>query len=74
MEREHEVAGSALASLRRLTGGYAAPADACATYRAMIDALAALEADTHRHVHKENSILFPRALAIETERIARHSA
>lgn len=69
MEREHEEAGSALESLRRLTVGYAVPAGACATYRAMLDALADLESDTHRHVHKENSILFPRALALEMEPI-----
>jgi regulator of cell morphogenesis and NO signaling len=25
--------------------------------------LAAFEADLHRHVHKENNVLFPRALA-----------
>lgn len=27
-----------------------------------------LETDTHRHVHKENNILFPRAIALEAAR------
>lgn len=70
MEQEHESAGAALETLRRLTNGYAVPEGACPTYRAMLDALARLETDTHRHVHKENSILFPRAEAREAERSA----
>jgi regulator of cell morphogenesis and NO signaling len=61
MEHEHDSAGVALARLRALTGGYAAPADACHTYRALLDGLAELEADLHLHIHKENNILFPRA-------------
>lgn len=67
MEREHEDAGDALDAMRRLTSGYRVPEGACATYRAMLDALAQLEADTHTHVHKENHILFPRAVALEGE-------
>jgi regulator of cell morphogenesis and NO signaling len=61
MEAEHDDAGRALAEMRRLTGGYALPADGCGTYRAAMAGLAELEADMHEHVHKENSILFPRA-------------
>ena len=74
MEKEHEEAGEALATLRRLTAGYSVPQGACATYRAMLDALAELEANTHQHVHKENSILFPRAEAKEATLIARQTA
>ena len=59
MRHEHDRAGELLAELRRLTGGWALPADACASYRALYTALAELEADTHLHVHKENNILFP---------------
>jgi regulator of cell morphogenesis and NO signaling len=61
MEAEHDDAGRALAEMRRLTGGYAVPADGCNTYRAAMAGLAELEADMHTHVHKENNILFPRA-------------
>lgn len=67
MEMEHDSAGQALERLRALTAGYVAPADACNTYRAMLAALEELEADLHRHIHKENSILFPRAAAREAE-------
>jgi regulator of cell morphogenesis and NO signaling len=65
MVHEHNDAGVALARMRHLTGGYAPPPEACNTYRAMYDALAELERDMHRHVHKENSILFPMAAAAE---------
>ncbi|MCG3181792.1 MAG: Iron-sulfur cluster repair protein YtfE [Phycisphaerae bacterium] len=67
MEHEHDNAGAALARLRELTGGFVTPPDGCNTYRVMNDGLAALEADFHRHIHKENNILFPRAIAIEHE-------
>ena len=62
LESEHDRAGADLETLRKLTDDYVPPANACNTYRAMLDGLAELEADMHRHVHKENSILFPRAL------------
>ena len=66
MEAEHDSAGAALAKLRLLNDDYRAPADACNTYRAMLDGLARLEADMHTHVHLENNILFPRAAARES--------
>jgi len=67
MEAEHGDAGRALSEMRRLTGGYAVPADGCNTYRAAMAGLAELEADTHAHVHKENNILFPRAARLVAE-------
>ena len=39
------------------------------TYRAMFAGLRQLERDMHRHVHKENSILFPRAIKLEQTRV-----
>jgi regulator of cell morphogenesis and NO signaling len=65
MMREHDDAGDALKRMRELTDDYTAPADACNTYRALFDSLRELEFDMHRHVHKENSILFPRAVEAE---------
>ena len=69
MEQEHANAGDALSTLRELTSGFAPPADACNTYRVMLDCLAKLEADLHKHIHKENNILFPKALAAETHTV-----
>jgi len=62
MEREHDGAGDALAQFRELTEDFTPPAWACNTFRALYDSLAQLEQDMHQHVHKENNILFPRAL------------
>jgi regulator of cell morphogenesis and NO signaling len=63
MEAEHESAGAAIARLRELTNGFTPTDQDCNTHRALLGGLADLEADLHRHVHKENNILFPRALA-----------
>jgi regulator of cell morphogenesis and NO signaling len=65
MESEHESAGGALARIRELTHDYTPPADACTTYRLTLKELQQFEADLHVHVHKENYILHPRALAME---------
>jgi regulator of cell morphogenesis and NO signaling len=68
MELEHDRAGSALDSLRELTDNYVPPEWACGTYRALLDALARLEQDMHQHIHKENNVLFPRAIEMEAQR------
>jgi regulator of cell morphogenesis and NO signaling len=65
MEVEHDIAGSALETLNELTEGYTPPEWACNTYRAMLDGLAHLESDMHQHIHKENNVLFPRAIEME---------
>ena len=62
MEDEHDSAGRALSKLRTLTHDYELPDEACNTYRVWLDGLRELEADMHRHIHKENSILFPKAI------------
>ena len=66
MIHEHDDAGQALGRLHELTGGYQPPADACNTYRALFAGLADLEEDLHRHIHLENSVLFPAAQKIAT--------
>lgn len=67
MELEHETAGELLAELRTLGRDYAAPEGACMTYRALLEGLTDLEGDLHRHIHLENNVLFPRAVALEPE-------
>lgn len=64
MLHEHDDAGAALSSLRELTHGFTPPPEACNTYRALFAGLAELEEDLHRHIHLENSVLFPEALAM----------
>jgi regulator of cell morphogenesis and NO signaling len=65
MEAEHEAVGGALATLRKLTAGFEAPADACNTFRGLYHGLADLERELHEHIHIENNILFPGALRLE---------
>lgn len=67
MEREHGSAGGALEELRTLTQDYQLPPYACNTVKAVYDGLQALEADLHVHIHLENNILFPRAIAMEKQ-------
>ncbi|MCA9291143.1 MAG: hemerythrin domain-containing protein, partial [Phycisphaerales bacterium] len=71
MEAEHEHAGEALATIRTATDDFQPPEWACNTYRAMLDGLAQLERDMHAHVHKENNVLFPKALDRERQLQAR---
>lgn len=65
MESEHESAGATLREMRAATKDYEAPFHACITYRSMLDGLRELEQDLHLHIHLENNILFPRAMAME---------
>jgi len=64
MTLEHDRAGQLLADLRAATNGYAVPDDACASFQALYGRLEALELDTHLHIHKENHVLFPAAIAL----------
>ena len=63
LESEHDNARAALARFKELTDNYTPPEWACNTFRALYDGLAQLEKHTHQHVHQENNVLFPRALA-----------
>jgi quercetin dioxygenase-like cupin family protein len=66
---EHDRAGELLQALRTQTRGYLTPPDGCASYRALYDGLAELEADLHLHVHKENNRLFPEAIELEARSV-----
>lgn len=71
MEDEHDRAGAALEQIRKLTNDYALPEGACGSYQVMLSGLAELEVDMHQHVHKENNILFPRAMKLAEAQAAR---
>ena len=62
-ERDHRHIGEALTVLRELTDDYDVDQAICRTHRRWLDALRALELDLHRHIHEENSVLFPRVRA-----------
>ncbi len=61
LHREHEEVGDAIHTIRRLSQGYALPADACNTFTLAYRKLQEFEDDLHKHVHLENNILFPKA-------------
>lgn len=65
MELEHERAGEIMAEIRRLSHDFTPPDHACTTYRVSYFKLEEFEADLHKHIHLENNILFPKALAAE---------
>ena len=65
MEHEHDSAGAALRTLRASSNGYQAPADGCVSYQTLYKTLAEFGADLHQHIHLENNILFPQAIAME---------
>ena len=65
MELEHERAGEILAEIRRVSHHFTPPEHACTTYRVAYFKLEEFEADLHKHIHLENNILFPCAIALE---------
>jgi len=69
MTHEHEEVGQALERLRELSHGFQVPSDACNTYRALFAGLHDLERDLHRHIHLENTVLFPAAQELVKKRI-----
>jgi regulator of cell morphogenesis and NO signaling len=70
MMMEHDSAGELLRSMRQATNGYTRPEDACMSFRMLYSALQEFEADLHQHIHLENNILFPRAIALESRQPA----
>lgn len=67
MEADHESAGKHMEEIRRLSANFTLPQDACASYSLLYRMLAEFEGDLHTHVHLENNILFPKAVALEKE-------
>ena len=67
METDHESAGEILAELSTVTNGYTAPEGACNSFQFLYQKLKELDEDLHQHIHLENNILFPKALAMEKE-------
>jgi regulator of cell morphogenesis and NO signaling len=65
MEHEHDAAGEALRAMREATRGYEPPPDSCVSFQTLYRALQEFEADLHQHIHLENNVLFPRAIAMQ---------
>jgi regulator of cell morphogenesis and NO signaling len=65
MMAEHDRVGELLATLRTVTSDYTLPEDACFSYRELYRRLGEFEERTHEHIHIENNLYFPRAVALE---------
>ena len=65
MEAEHEMAGKIMDEIRQLSNHYTIPDAACTTFAVSLKELKLFEEDLHRHVHLENYVLFPKAIAFQ---------
>jgi regulator of cell morphogenesis and NO signaling len=67
LELEHKDTADALFKLRELTDKYTAPEQACSSWVALLAGLAHLDQDLRTHIHKESTILFPKAIEAERQ-------
>jgi regulator of cell morphogenesis and NO signaling len=67
MESEHQSTATALNRMRILTSNYTAPETACLSHKVTFAKLREVDNDLTQHIHLENDILFPRAIAMEKE-------
>jgi regulator of cell morphogenesis and NO signaling len=67
LESEHTHITAMMKELRKLTGQYQFPEEACTNYQVIFHKLKEFDNDLVQHKHLENNILFPKALQIEKE-------
>lgn len=65
LKEEHNAAGNHFKKMASLSNNYTPPADCCTTYKVAFSMLEEFEKDLHKHIHMENNILFPKAVALE---------
>lgn len=64
LSAEHDVTGDTLCDMRELTSDYVLPLDACKSFEELYEHLQAVEEDLHKHIHLENTVLFPRLVVL----------
>lgn len=74
MMNEHSAEGDRFRLIEELSNGYTAPEDACNTFRVAFALLKEFEQDLHLHIHLENNILFPKAIAMEKQLFEKQNA
>lgn len=67
MEKEHDFVGKCFDEIHLLSKDFTLPGDACASYTLLFKMLHEFEEDLHLHIHLENNILFPKAIALQKE-------
>lgn len=67
MKHEDDLLMALVLKIRLLTNNYSAPENACVSHTLALSRLKELDNDLIQHIYLEKEILFPRALAIESE-------
>jgi regulator of cell morphogenesis and NO signaling len=67
MIQEHDNEDHRYEKIARLTNNYITPEDACNSYKKTFSLLQEFENDLRKHMELENTILFPRAIALDQE-------
>ena len=65
MMQEHDTEGERFRHIESLNNNYTPPVDACNTCKVTFALLKEFEDDLHLHIHLENNLLFPKAMAME---------
>jgi regulator of cell morphogenesis and NO signaling len=71
MGTEHENVRNILLEFRNNTDNYTPPEKSCTSHRVVFSKLKELDHDLAQHMYLENQVLFPKALAMETELLQR---
>lgn len=69
MMHDHSAEGERFRKIASLSNNFTPPADSCTTYQAAYAKLKEFEKDLHQHIHLENNLLFPGAIAAEKQLI-----
>ncbi len=67
MMHEDQMLSKLLGKMREITQNYSTPTNACTSHKVTYALLLELDNDLVQHLHLENNILFPKAIAIEKE-------
>lgn len=65
MESDHVATGKMLFSIRDLSNNFTPPEDACASFELLYKLLKAMFENIQQHIHLENNLLHPKAIALE---------
>ena len=67
IKHSHGLMTEYLRRIREITGTYTPPASACTTHKVVYALLGEIDRDLWQHLHLENDILLPKAIAMEKE-------
>lgn len=67
MFKGHETVSEIILAIRTITNKYTTPENVCISHKVVIAKLKELDNDLMQHLYLEQSVLFPRAMAIEKE-------